>query len=368
MNRTLAAILVATATGTVRGQNAAPAATLTPILQAPVAGNSSVVYCPTFQLAWDRLRAVVGEPVLMQNTSPWVPVLNTSRCPAADLPDGAWVAMAGYTGSNIHDAIAAVLAETFGNAAPPPPAPVDGSYMVGYACLQRHLPFSRRFIPFRNRPLTFRGPGGATPVACFGAAGAAAGHHSRQVRIIHFRNDAEFTLQIATGVPGEFTVLARMAPPESLDLAVAAVRGQLEARWQPTRELRTGDRTILFANTLQPGDTLAIPIIDIKLRRQYEQLCGETRTFLNAGYERVFLGVACQDLIFRLDQSGAEIRSSATVDGFAAAAPTPPRRFLFDRPFLVSLWRNGATRPYLALWVNGPDVLAEYRGAPAVRR
>jgi hypothetical protein len=37
--------------------------------------------------------------------------------------------------------------------------------------------------------------------------------------------------------------------------------------------------------------------------------------------------------------------------------PPYPKRFLFDRPFIASFWREGADWPYLACWIDGPEML-----------
>lgn len=39
--------------------------------------------------------------------------------------------------------------------------------------------------------------------------------------------------------------------------------------------------------------------------------------------------------------------------------PPLPRRFLFNAPFVASLWIKGAEWPFLACWVDSKKVLAE---------
>jgi hypothetical protein len=39
--------------------------------------------------------------------------------------------------------------------------------------------------------------------------------------------------------------------------------------------------------------------------------------------------------------------------------PLLPRRFVFDQPFMMTLWMKGAEWPYLASWVDSEDVMVK---------
>jgi hypothetical protein len=68
--------------------------------------------------------------------------------------------------------------------------------------------------------------------------------------------------------------------------------------------------------------------------------------------------LAMQSIRFRLDERGAILKSEAGValseDG------SKPRQFIFDKPFLILLERRDAARPYFALWVDNPELLAPF--------
>jgi hypothetical protein len=66
------------------------------------------------------------------------------------------------------------------------------------------------------------------------------------------------------------------------------------------------------------------------------------------------------------DASKPIVSSTAYVDAaFGEPEPPPrsskPRAFVFDKPFLLTMWKYKATQPYLAVWVASPDVLLPFR-------
>jgi hypothetical protein len=45
----------------------------------------------------------------------------------------------------------------------------------------------------------------------------------------------------------------------------------------------------------------------------------------------------------------------------AGGGSSKPRRFLFDRPFLLTLWKKEAKKPYLAVWIASSDILIPFK-------
>ena len=78
------------------------------------------------------------------------------------------------------------------------------------------------------------------------------------------------------------------------------------------------------------------------------------------GYFLVGLSLGLIFLAFFLrkktDETGAELESKAI---FVSALP--PRKFIFDKPFLLMLIRQDASMPYFVLWVNNADVLVPFQ-------
>lgn len=78
------------------------------------------------------------------------------------------------------------------------------------------------------------------------------------------------------------------------------------------------------------------------------------------------LGKAEQRVDFELTEKGAQLRVVVehNLDPFGEPPPPPPmvpRKFVFDRPFFVFLWRDNADWPYFGAWIGDDSALEKFR-------
>jgi hypothetical protein len=66
---------------------------------------------------------------------------------------------------------------------------------------------------------------------------------------------------------------------------------------------------------------------------------------------------ALQTIRFRLDERGAMLKSEAAMATKSQSSTQMPRAYIFDAPFLILLERRSSARPYLAVWVDNPELL-----------
>jgi hypothetical protein len=72
-----------------------------------------------------------------------------------------------------------------------------------------------------------------------------------------------------------------------------------------------------------------------------------------------------QVVYFKLNEKGAEIASLAVRVVFEAGdEPPKPREFIFDKPFLIYLEKEGRNQPYFAAWVANAGLLE----SPSVKK
>ena len=108
-----------------------------------------------------------------------------------------------------------------------------------------------------------------------------------------------------------------------------------------------------YLQAIGPNDILLVPDLFWRISHQFSDLQG--RSFLNAKMKGQKLDVAQQDILFRLDRSGAELKSEAK----AYALPVPTL-FILDRPFLIYMKKRDGPTPYFAMWVDNSELLTPW--------
>jgi hypothetical protein len=67
---------------------------------------------------------------------------------------------------------------------------------------------------------------------------------------------------------------------------------------------------------------------------------------------------------FQLHEKGATVHSEVTLlavpFGGDHSPPPIPRKFIYDRPFFVFLWRKGAEWPYFGAWIGNTDAMEPF--------
>ena len=331
-----------------------PKTAVMPYLNSPLVPGRNAVYCANFQLAWDRLReAVVRAPVELKGAPEMARELNQRGFPRDSLAEDACVAMAGRLSDNILAEIRSQMAAKFPAVTPRlvPDAKQTGTDgLVAYAYLQKRLPFATDFDRLKQ-PLRFHAADGDANVASFGIE-TFASHDRRekslreQVTVLDYVGPEDFVLQLNT--QRDAIVLAKVPRAATLAEALAAVQARIA---QPLgRDVQ---------KELDLEEPLVIPLLSLFVEREYTELIG--RTVLNPGFTTQFIEDAVQLIRFQLDESGAILESEAAVVTLNGDEPPPePRRFVFDRPFLIYLLERQAKQPYFVMWVENPEVLVPH--------
>lgn len=89
----------------------------------------------------------------------------------------------------------------------------------------------------------------------------------------------------------------------------------------------------------------------LSISHSFSQLQGNA--FKNASLKGQRLDSARQDILFRLDKVGVELKSSARVATTGVAT-----HYYCNRPFLVDLKKRATLAPYFAAWVNNAELLS----------
>jgi hypothetical protein len=315
----------------------------------PIRKGTNVLWCGSFQLAWNEIGSLLKEDPRLREPSGLVDALNQHSFTTADLDEASYVAVAGFVRDDIHGRIRGALARKFGGQATPrfipsPSLTPRSQDIVAYAYMFKNLEFPTPFERLVDSPVVFDG----REMASFGMGEGKPGHWEmcRQVIILAYRHRQDFILELKTKSEGDRIILAKIAPQETLAATVKAVRLRIAAA---KGEQASG------------ADVLGIPKLNFDITRTYEELEHKPLMVRNPAVPKdAAIVSAVQNTRFQMDEKGVRLRSESH-SGFSCAAqmmpPRPEHVMVFDQPFLILLERTGAQAPYFALWVDNPELL-----------
>jgi hypothetical protein len=322
---------------------------VTPHLQAPIVDGQNLVWCATFQLAWDELCAAAGGDVhLAPPEDPMVSVLDRHPITTADLDPDSYLAIAGKVRDGIYARISQTMHDRFADAKPRlMPTPRDAVLpddIVAYCYLFKKLDFP---VPFErlDMPLDFAG----TKVTAFGMAPDKSGHEkmAQNVTILDYLDRDDFLIELKIKSPKDHLVLAKIKPGKTLEETIKAV------------QTRQAAATPFSA---RPIDILTVPKMNFDIDRSYPELDGKLIVRpLATALGGLWIHKAVQNIRFQMDEKGVVLQSEAKMVAIGCSddVPNHPLLLEFDKPFLLLMSREGGKHPYFAMWVNNPALLVK---------
>jgi len=315
--------------------------------EVPIVAGENVIWSGSFQLAWNELIDLLGEPVKFNQDSAMVAALNKQLFTASDVDEAAYIAVADFVGNDVFGQIDRALFLKFLGAARPQykpdpaltPRPQD---IVVYSYLFKNLRFAKRFEEL-DEPLSFEGQ----PVACFGVERYKPHQEAirSQVKILSYADEDDFVIELTSKSADDQIILAKVAPGATLEETIQAV---LPAAAGP-------------GEVMGYADVLMAPKINFDIRRPYDEIMGLNLRTSNPDVAKDLLVLsAVQGIRFQLDEKGVRLRDESYISlGCSASSPPVPEHLLiFDKPFLIMLKQTQADRPYFAMWVGNTELLA----------
>jgi hypothetical protein len=282
--------------------------------------------------------------------------LNSAPNPAESIPPGEICAFAGRGADDIVQTIRDAVARQFfpGSHLPDLASPLPEG-VVAYARLEASAQFAIPFFDSRQ-PLNFFDSTGATEVRAFGirSEDKFKSHEMRaQVDVLYVtpedeRKDDlsgpdEFVLDLSSSSQPNQLIVARIAPRETLAATLAAVDVLVER----------GQSFHASMRSFGPNDVLLVPEMLWRIEHRFAELQGNR--IAGGALDGLEIEGARQDIRFRLDRSGAELRSEAAME----MAPIPTH-YVLDRPFLLIMKKRDAPRPFLVIWVDNAELLRPF--------
>ena len=313
--------------------------------------SNNLLYCASFQMAWDIMRdQIIKGDIMLEPDTLLAIQLNRQLVGRKDISTGSYVAVAGELSKDLVARIKNELKEKFGDQATHefniPPSTSSDRQLIAYAFLYKNLEFPFEFEKLDD-PIAFAANGREVHVKGFGISSFSSskrqhGKISNQVAIFDYRNENDFILSLTSKSDDDQIILAKVVPNKTLLQTFTAVMHRIGKN---------------EATLLRNDETLRIPKIDFDLSQNFSEL--ENKRIMNKGWEGWFMAKATQDIRFKLDERGAVLKSRGFLSMMKEEAPpnmAKPRRFIFDKPFLICLKQKNGDYPYFVMWLNNSEL------------
>lgn len=334
--------------------------------QKPQPGTTSI-WSPLVQASWEKLKSNhAGKLLRVEPSNPLVNKLErfTWNMDQA-MPPGGYAIYAGPDTPEFAKATAADVKKRFHFDLTPSALPQNGRGDAYYGVLVRNMPLEKKFFRSKQKALIFTdGNANHHQVQFFGTTGSHSSHFASSVDVLKYEAQGKsFILSINTHRQDEQIIVFR---PDAVLSIKDGIREVQRARSKPLK----GEFHSDHYKHLRRNDTVKIPYLKLDIRTDFTtHLKGK---YYYAGEPAPWqITKAYQITQFNFSEKGARIRVQSAIDDAPFGSTPPdhrpkvkklvPRNFICDQPFFVFAWRDGASVPYFAAWIDGPDALLPFQ-------
>jgi len=297
--------------------------------------GKNVLWCGTFQLAWNAAEEAVGFPIRLTPPVSLADSLNKRAFERRWIDERSIFIAGGPAEQSFIDSIRAGVRAKSGQE-PKLLKEIDPSRdnLVFYAMLHKELHFEKPFARLGSWPINGR------KISAFGFKPDQSERIPllKQVRVHQYTDESHFLIELRTTESGDQLLLAKLPPQSQLSGAVSSTLKQLRADAAPANEV----------------DLLVVPFITLDEHRQFAELEGHRVR----GQPDLRVEKALQTIDFRMNEKGVKLHSEAELTfSCAVNKPIEPRLIVVCPPFLLLMKRKEAPMPYFVAWIANTDLL-----------
>lgn len=308
-----------------------------PELDRPLPNGKNVLWCASFQMAWDDSANHFGRPMKLEPDSQLADSLNQHPFDRRWVDGDSVFTAQGLLEEGILDEIDQGVQKRTGRPSKLLDRMKQGTSpddLVFFALLHKDLQFPQPFGKLGSCKM------GDKKVPWFGFTPQMKESESlqHQVLVHHYSGKNDFVVELLCKQAGDQLLLAKLPDtPKTMTGMSETVLKRLHAD-APSAEL---------------ADLLAVPNVVVDEAAAFEELHGKTVV----GTDR-FIRQAIQSIEFRMDEEGVKLHSEAEVSfACSKAEHVDPRLMILDPPFAIIMKRKEAPQPYFAAWIANADLL-----------
>jgi len=230
---------------------------VTPHWEQKLSSGTNVLWCSSFQLAWNALCELTGGTVQMESAPAMAAVLNKKAASGKDLDEDSYVAMAGLANEGIYERIRKELERKFKGKADPELLRASARMAwVTYAYLFKELPFRWRFTRL-HEDLVFQG----YCVDSFGIKQFLEIQKDEvkmasQVAVLYYKDNDNLIIELKTRAKEDRLILAKVPAQGSLAQTVDRVE-KLMATGKPSK--------------MREMEDLFVPVLDFDILCEFPE-------------------------------------------------------------------------------------------------
>ena len=308
-----------------------------PVLTDAIPPGKNVLWCATFQMAWDAAAARFGRPLRLTPALKLADSLNRQPFDRRWVDEASVFTAEGVMNEDVMGRIDHGMRNLSGKKSKlaaslkKDAAPDD---LVFFASLKKDLEFPQPFGKLGTWKLGKR----SVPWFGFTPEHLETGPLHQQVRVHHYGGKDDFVIELLSKTTGDQLILAKLpALPETPGEASRNVLKHLRAD----------------APHAGGADLLAVPNVMTEETAEFSQL--EGRSVAGTG---LILRKALQTIDFQMDEKGVKLRSEAAVSfGCSVQEHVVPRLMILDPPFALVMKRKDAPQPFFVAWFANADLL-----------
>jgi hypothetical protein len=338
--------------------------TFVPTLDSNLPEHKNVIWCATFQMAWDKFKNdIIKEPVKLIDAQNFADRLNSSEYSPENLDADSYYTAAGFVKDGIIEKVKADMAKRF----PDEPRPVfNKSYktlpgaVLAYAYLNANIKFKYDFFNYK-KTFTFESSNkDKTDVTAF--CGQLDENYSsdnyqkirEQVQVLYYEQVKDessnyFAVDLCKYTQPYQVILALVPQKDTFEEMISDVENKIASYknyyWNWPEFIQT--------------DKLIVPDVIANIKHDYKELI--MKRIGNVPWNGYFIVDAMQTIDFSLNKSGVVLKSQSRGGGGMMGGSAEPRYLYFNRPFLVyAKKRQPDSKPFFAMWIDNAEVMKKF--------
>jgi hypothetical protein len=311
-----------------------------PSYHSPIIAGKSSIYSASFEMAWVNFKnKILKEPIQLKNKVDWAENLNQLAI-CENISPQYCLAEVGFGKDNIIQKIKNRLKKEF-NVDEISLPKVGKDELLFFSYLKKDVLFFRNFTStYDDSKLVFNQE---KAVNYFGLKrGLNHPTVKEKIKIYDYLNQNDFIFQISTKTEKDELFFAKVKPFNTLIDTYSAVMSRIDS-----------NKIEYFVNQ----DQLFIPYISFNFTKNYEELIDNQ--ILNQNCKNCLIKRATQTIDFDLNEEGVFLKDYIIneIEMSLDTIKKEPRKFIFDKPFLIIMKEKDKPLPYFLMWVGNSDLM-----------